>query len=337
MPGPLYGLECASCIESVSPPQDLRTKSFLRLKGILPFPVVKWTKRFLIPPKYLGRPGYEVFHRYRFMYEILKIPEIILTPSRFVKDYFLKYYPFIEPKTTALPLGIFPDGSNDSSRRKTPSQDGRVRFCYFGNILPSKGLHVLIEAFKTLPEGKATLTIYGSRKIWTETYYDQLKGLTNGLPVDFRPPFERKNLSEALSDQDVVVLPSIWPETFSLMIREANRLGLPVIASRIGAIPEAVKEGKNGFLFRPGDVEDLTRCMLRFIGEPSLIQKMASQMPRAKTIEEHAREMVEIYKGFFSARSYGAWSIEHKAQRNDTNPKAFSWFAEGEAVMMRER
>jgi len=308
--GPLYGLECASCVDLASLPRDIRTTFFLRLKDFIPFPVIKWTKRFFIPPKYLDEPGYEVFHRYRFMYEILKIPEIILTPSRFVKDYFLKYYPFIEPKTTALPLGIFPDGSSDSSRRKTQSQDGRVRFCYFGNILPSKGLHVLIEAFKTLPEGKASLTIYGSRNIWTETYYDQLKGLTNGLPVDFRPPFERENLSEALSDQDVVVLPSIWPETFSLMIREANRLGLPAIGSKIGAIPEAIEEGRNGFLFRPGDVEDLKGCMLRFIREPSLIHKMASQMPRLKTIEEHAQEMVAIYKRILQRKI--ARRMEHR-------------------------
>lgn len=294
--GPLYGLECASCVDGVLPPRDARTTLFLRLKDRLPFPAIKWMKRFFIPSKYLGDPGYEVFHRYRFMYEILKVPEIILTPSRFVRNYILSYYPFIEPKTLALPLGIFAEDSKAPLRKKIESPDGKVRFCYFGTVLPSKGLHVLLDAFKALPQGKAFLTIYGSRNIWTETYYDQLKRQAGGFPVDFRPSFKRNNLPEALSDQDVVVLPSLWPETFSLMIREANSLGLPVIASSIGAIPEAVEEGRNGFLFAPGNAESLKERMLRFIREPRLIGQMASRMPKIKTMAEHALEMVAVYE-----------------------------------------
>jgi glycosyltransferase involved in cell wall biosynthesis len=294
--GPLYGLECASCIESLSPPCDLRTRLFLRLKDILPFPMIKWTKRFFIPPKYLEDRGYEAFHRYRFIYEILKIPQAILTPSHFLRNYFLKYYRSIESKTFVNPLGVFPEGGAFLSQRKPLMEGKEVRFCYYGNILPSKGVHVLLNAFKSIPEGKAKLTIYGSRNVWTETYYDRLKRESAGFVIEFRPSFKRENLSEALSDQDVVVVPSIWPETFSLVIREANSLGLPVVASRIGAIPEAVKEGVNGFLFPPGSVEDLKECMLRFIQDPSLIERMASQMPKTRTLEEHTSELQEIYQ-----------------------------------------
>jgi glycosyltransferase involved in cell wall biosynthesis len=93
----------------------------------------------------------------------------------------------------------------------------------------------------------------------------------------------------------VVVLPAIWPETFSIVIREANLMGLPVIASRIGAIPEAIEEGVNGFLFKPGDREDLRRRMLRFIEAPWLLQEMAPKMQRPKSMAEHALEMVEVY------------------------------------------
>lgn len=293
-PGPLYGLECISCLDDfyTLKPQDLRTRLFLRAKDILPFPIIKWTKRFFIPPKYLGDKGYEVFHRYRFMYEILKIPDVLLVPSSFVKEQFLKYYPFIEPRLKIIPLGIFP--VEDQGRGK--KMNGKVRFCYFGNILPHKGLHLLIDAFKTLPYGKATLTIYGSRNPWTETYYDRLKEKASGFSVDFRDPFKRENLSEALRDQDIAVLPSICPESFSFVVREANSLGLPVIGSRIGAIPEAIEEGKNGFLFEPGNIEELRDSMLRFVEEPGLLQRMALKMPKVKSMAEHALELEGIYQ-----------------------------------------
>jgi len=299
-PGPLYGLECVSCLSDFYrlKPGDARTAFFLKNKDILPFLFIKWTKRFFIPPKFLGKQGYEVFHRYRFMYEILKIPDILLVPSRFVKEQFLKYYPFIEPRLKVVPLGILPVGD----QRRGKEVNGKVRFCYFGNILPLKGLHLLIDAFKALPKEKAILTIYGSRNPWTETYYDQLREQTNGFPVDFRGPFKRENLSEALRDQDIAVLPSICPESFSFIIREANSMGLPVIASRIGAIPEAIREGENGFLFEPGNIKELRDCMLRFIEQPGLAEEMASRMPKVKAMEEHAVELLNLYKGIIRKR-----------------------------------
>jgi len=299
-PGPRYGLECVSCLDYIYiyKPQDVRTKFFLRVKDLLPFPVMKWTKRFFIPPQYLGERGYEVFHRYRFIYEAFKSPDLLLTPSHFVKNQFLKYYPIIRSKLRVLPLGIFPV----SERREAKKTDEKIRFCYFGNILRLKGLHILIDAFKALPEGKATLTIYGSRNPWTEAYDDQLRRQASGFPVDFRGSFRREELTEALSDQDVIVLPSICPESFSFVIREANSLRLPVIASRIGAIPEAIDPGVNGFLFEPGSVKGLRDCMLRFIEEPGLIQQMASKMPKVKTMAEHATELVEVYRELIGKR-----------------------------------
>ena len=300
--GSLYGLECASCLDGLSGPRDRRTRLFLGMKEWLPFPAIKWTKRFFIPPRYLSQKGYEVFHRYRFMYEVLKAPRVILTPSRFARDLFLRYYPFIEPKAFALPLGMFPV---KPASKRLGSREKVVRFCYFGSVLPHKGLHLLIEAFKSLPEGKAHLTLYGSRNPWTETTYDRLREEARGYSVEFRDPFRREALSEALKDQDVVVLPSIWPETFSLMIREANMVGLPVIASKIGAIPEALQDGVNGLLFEPGNAMDLKRCMVRFIEEPELFRQMASKMPEVETIETHALKMIEIYKGIAAGKRSG--------------------------------
>ena len=74
-------------------------------------------------------------------------------------------------------------------------------------------------------------------------------------------------------------------------------MGLPVIASRMGAIPETVKEGANGYLFEPGNRDDLKRCMLRFIEQPGLVEEMSSRMPKVKTMEEHAVELLNLYEG----------------------------------------
>jgi glycosyltransferase involved in cell wall biosynthesis len=181
--GPRYGLECVSCLDYmyVYKPQDVRTRFSLRIKDTLPFPILKWAKRFLIPLKYLGQRGYEVFHRYRFIYEAFKSPDVILTPSQFVRNLFLKYYPVLRPKTLVLPLGIPPIRDQGQAKERVEG----IRFCYIGNILPIKGLHILVDAFRSLPKGKATLTIYGSANPWTQAYCDRLREKASGLPVDF--------------------------------------------------------------------------------------------------------------------------------------------------------
>jgi len=294
-PGPLYGLECASCLGASLHSHDRRTKFTLKIKDRLPFPVIKWTKRLLIPTQYLGDKGYEVFHRYRYLYEMLKYPDLLLVPSRFVRNVILKYYPSVRPRMRVLPLGIPPIKADGLARSRSRAGE-KIRFCYFGNILSIKGLHVLIDAFKSLPQEKATLTIYGARTSWNEAYYNRLREQSSGLPVEFRSPFQREHLAEALKDQDVVVLPSICYESFSFVIREANHLGYPVIASRIGAIPEAIEEGVNGFLFEPGDPEDLRRCLLRFVQEPELLKRMAPRTKKVKFMDEHAAELVGIYR-----------------------------------------
>jgi glycosyltransferase involved in cell wall biosynthesis len=127
------------------------------------------------------------------------------------------------------------------------------------------------------------------------------KATASGFSIDFVVLFKRDHCAE-LSDQDVVVLPSICHESFSFVIREANLLQLPVIASRIGAIPEAVEEGENGFLFEPGNVQGLRKCMMRFIQEPRLIQQMAVYRAGVKSMEEHALELSDIYQKIVEKR-----------------------------------
>lgn len=290
-PGPRYGLNCVSCL-GFFPPKIIKARLFLKAKDILPPFFIRWTEPFFIPSQYLEGQGYEIFHRQRYMYNLLKVSDFLLTPSQYVKDFFISLYPFLANKMEALPLGI-PFFEQHGLPKKP---DHKLRFCYFGSILPHKGVHVLIEAFKILPKGKAILTIIGARTSGNQDYYDSLKAQVSGFEVYFHGPYQRDDLPEILSDQDVMVLPAIWPETFSIVIREANLLGLPVIASRIGAIPAAIEEGINGFLFRTGDSHDLSKYMIRFIENPRLLKEMFSKLPKPKSMAEHAKEVGEVYK-----------------------------------------
>jgi glycosyltransferase involved in cell wall biosynthesis len=79
----------------------------------------------------------------------------------------------------------------------------------------------------------------------------------------------RNDVPALLSSAHIAVLSSSW-EGSPIFILEAMRSGLPVVASRVGGVPELVSDNLNGFLFRAGDVISLRECILKLIREPRL-------------------------------------------------------------------
>jgi glycosyltransferase involved in cell wall biosynthesis len=72
--------------------------------------------------------------------------------------------------------------------------------------------------------------------------------------------------------------------------------GVPVIGSRIGAIPEAVMHRRNGLLFEPGNVEQLTGHLQRLVDDPDLRHSLATNIDRPKTLQQECDELLQIYE-----------------------------------------
>ena len=88
-------------------------------------------------------------------------------------------------------------------------------------------------------------------------------------------PFAHAEMARAFASLDALVFPSVWEGAGAgIGAREALAAGVPVIASRIGGIPETVRHGTNGLLFEPGDPADLARQIRRMIEEPDLLDHL---------------------------------------------------------------
>jgi hypothetical protein len=94
---------------------------------------------------------------------------------------------------------------------------------------------------------------------------------------------------------DVLVFPSVWEETSGIAIREALLSGAPVIASRIGAIPETVRDGVNGLLFEPGQAADLARAIRRLLDEPRLVRQLQAGIETFRTLADDVRDTRVLY------------------------------------------
>lgn len=173
-------------------------------------------------------------------------------------------------------------------------QDNFVNVLYLGQIVPHKGLSLLAKAFKAVSRNDVRLHIAGDGD-YIGPLQDELKDVSN---VTYHGHVSGAAKEKLLAGSDVCVLPSICYETAGLVILEAYRYGLPVIGSRIGAIPEMIAENKTGFLFEPGDESGLV-SVLQNISKKRLRQ-MANDCRQAAmsySMENHLDKLFDLYTG----------------------------------------
>lgn len=230
------------------------------------------------------------------MREVCDCVTHFLAPSRHVRDRFVQFGVAPERITVA------PYGSDHAAFRGTErTTSDRLRLGFLGSLMVSKAPHLLIEAASRLPRGAVSVDLFGGYAPYhgDDSYREQLEPFLKQDGVRVHGTIAHDRVALALSSIDVLVVPSIWPENSPLVIQEAFLAGVPVVASRIGGIPDVVDEGKNGLLFRAGDADDLARSLARLLHEPGLLETLRAGIPPVRTIEED----VQIARGLYAAHA----------------------------------
>ena len=152
----------------------------------------------------------------------------------------------------------------------TPASKGPLRVLFFGTIRPYKGLDVLLEALAQVPG--TTLSVAGEFWEPREPYDDLISRLGLIDRVTIRPGYVPAEDFEAIfSAADVMVLP-YRRGTGSIVKEVGFRFGLPVIATRVGAISDGIEHDVNGLVISPESVDELTEA-LRLAGKPATLAR----------------------------------------------------------------
>jgi len=205
-------------------------------------------------------------------------PDAVIAPSRYILDVHLKNGFFADSKLFKLPLPV------DRVERVKKDYDA-LKVLYVGQIAVHKGIRVLIEAVKDL-DG-VFLDVVGSG--------EKLEFPSN---TRYHGYLEGEKLIELYKRANVVVLPSVCPESFGKVICEGFGFSTPAIGSRIGGIPEIISDGKNGLLFTPNDVGGLREMLMMLRDDVSLLRKMEKGAVRTATelkMSEHILRLREIF------------------------------------------
>jgi glycosyltransferase involved in cell wall biosynthesis len=217
--------------------------------------------------------------------------DVAIAPSEALKDVFVRNsYPAARLRLSRYGL----DTTWLVDLQPKPA-DSPLCVGYIGQIEPIKGVDVLIDAFRSSTGRDWQLKIYGGLDK-NQPFAEHLRMLAAADPrVQFMGQFDRSQIADAMSQLDVVVVPSVWFENTPVVIAEAFAARKPVIATDLPGMSELVTHNVNGLLFPRGDVAALAGALGRFADEPGLAERLASAIEPVRSIEEEAAALAQLY------------------------------------------
>ena len=241
----------------------------------------------------LNRPyRKEAAERIRASKELAESVDLFLAPSAYLADRF-KSYGFPVDRVLTSDYGIWTPPAPE--RPPVGSNPGRpLRFAFVGTLVEHKGVHVIVEAFRDLPRGGASLDVYGNPDEFVD-YTARLRRLGSRSDISFRGRLDNNDIMSMLAEADALVVPSIWFENSPITIHEAFLARVPVITSDLGGMAGLVQHGKNGFLFPPGDTGALRELLIDLIGRPEKLDAARPDPQSVKPLHDDVAWMQEVY------------------------------------------
>lgn len=180
--------------------------------------------------------------------------------------------------------------------RSPPEVLERKGILFVGRLSIEKGIRTLISAAALVPGAAIRIAGVGPE--------DELVHRAPG--VVSLGHLESSAVRLEMNSAAVLVVPSIWFENFPMTIVEAYAAGLPVIASRIGALPEIVRHGDTGLLFEPGNAVDLAQKIMWAVENPEAMSRMGgnarSEYEAKYTPARNYSQLMAIYESAIKER-----------------------------------
>lgn len=204
-------------------------------------------------------------------------------------------------------LGRFDSGR--SLRAEMDLSDSEVVVSFLGQIREIKGVQDFIAMARRIPNPEARFLIAGQcrdRKKFFDAY--SVEDLTRLIGNDTRIRYVGyiEEVENIYQTSDIIVVPSRWQEPLGLINLEAGACYRPVVATRVGGIPEVIQDGVNGYLVEPGDMDALVQRTQHLINTPGARQRMGAAGRRQveeKFTTQPVREFERLLLSYAKRRS----------------------------------
>jgi len=196
----------------------------------------------------------------------------------------------------------------------------RPRFTFIGYLGDHKGMRNLLWAAGHLPKGAVFLNVVGTgHELESYRNLAEAEGIADN--VKFWGKLPNSQIPQVLSETDVLVLPSLWPENQPVSITEAMAAGIAVIATNAGGVPELVTHEETGLLVSLNNVSQLTHAMERYMQDPELATRhgeAGKAKIRNNTFAHAAQTLTRVYqRGRRLRRNENALIVGFRGQPDD--------------------
>ena len=233
--------------------------------------------------------GEEVRDRDAGVRELVAGVDRFLSPSRFVADELVRWgldAERVEHVGTGLAEG-------DTPARVPRGDVVRVRF--LGSLIPSKGAHVLVDAWARLSEearARGELVLFGPPG-HDAAYTAALERAVEEAGACWGGLLDRDEVPRELAQSDLVCIPSLWFENLPLVVLEARAAGVPLLVSDLGGLSEAVSDSAGGWRFAAGDAAALAAKLEELLLAPAALDAM--EVPPAPGADAHFSRLFEVF------------------------------------------
>jgi len=231
----------------------------------------------------------------------------IIVNSGYTRQWLLKIFPneFNKKKVrTIAPGGVnmtnFPEDLAVSNINRKYKLNGKRVVLFSGRLTSHKGTKYLIRAARKI-QGDIYILGDGPEKSMLEELIHK-KELTNVHLLGYVGQEHRRELKEWYYRADVLVAPSVWDEPLGLSIIEAMAAKTPIVATKKGGIPSAIKNNYNGILIRARNSNEIVKAVNKIISDKELQQKFGEKsreiIKQKFTRDIVAKKMINIYEKY---------------------------------------
>lgn len=239
-------------------------------------------------------------HRHRQAAAILGSAGACVAPSTYVAQSYQAAFEGLQVKV--VPHGIdllalLRHTQADRLSRVAPRTEP-LTLGYIGTIVAQKGLLVLLQALAMIPDVPLRLLVAG--RIHSDAIYKDhvLRLAAADSRVGMLGQLDVAAVGAMLQTIDLLCLPSVVPESYSLVLHESAAVGVPALVSRVGAPAEFIAQTQSGQAIEAGDPAAWAQAIARVHNEPSLLAQWRVALPLPMRVEEEAFLYESLYRQF---------------------------------------
>jgi len=220
-----------------------------------------------------------------FFSSVMGWSKIVIVPSEVIGRHMIDNFKVPSENIRSIPRSV--DLKRFNVKREE-SKGPSCRVSIVGRITPLKGhryfLKAMAKVVRSMPFVK--IWIIGDAPAKKEGYKKELEILVRRLGLTDNVEFlgTRQDVPQLLAQSDVLVMSSVEPESFGRVILEAQAVGVPVVATKIGGAIEIIDDEKTGLLVHPKAIDEMSYAVMRLLNDKKLSREF--QVAARKKIEE---------------------------------------------------